>query len=327
MEETLETFVDRLLDEALNELQEQHRMNFTQDAIKQLKDNLISSNMSREEIIEYVGKRKNEIINRQRAEREVKSGERPSNFGDIVNTVETLFSDEALSSKLSIYGGTIPYLTTGEQPRRMIGDIDTHVSMHDMQQVREIIASNPSKYKIISDTLQATGKEYGFEMLVDGVTVSVFPTIEDERGMVVNNFHQNELENTMELVSTVFYGVDERNEIETINVNGRKVRIMSPEFTYITKGVAGRPKDIEDMKVLEKVIRPEKIEQMKQSMKKPDRVAEVVNLGSKENIDLVLQSGIEATEGVSKSTIDEQAMKIEQLVKSKDEKLKGTVIE
>ena len=45
----------------------------------------------------------------------------------------------------------------------------------------EIIANNPDKYKIISDTLQATGKEYGFEMLVDGVRVSVFPTIEPER--------------------------------------------------------------------------------------------------------------------------------------------------
>lgn len=327
MEENLETFTDRVLDEALKELQEQHQINFPQDAINQLKYNLTSSSMSREEIVDYVRRRKNEIIDRQREEREVKSGERPSNFGDIVNTVETLFSDEALSSKLSIYGGTIPYLMTGEQPRRMIGDIDTHVSMHDMQQVRKIIASNPSKYKIISDTLQATGKEYGFEMLVDGVTVSVFPTIEDERGMVVNNFHQNELENTMELVSTIFYGVDERNEIETINVNGIGVRIMSPKFTYITKGVAGRPKDIEDMKVLEKVIRPEKIEQMKQSMKKPDRVAEVINLASKEDVDVVLQSAIEATEGVSKSTIDEQAMKIEQLVEAKDEKLKGTVIE
>ena len=206
---------------------------------------------------------------------------------------------------------------TGEQPRRIIGDVDTHVSMHDMQQVREMVASNPNKYKIISDTLQATGKEYGFEMLVDGVVVSVFPTIEDERGMVVNNFYQNELENSMELVSTIFYGIDEKNEIETINVNGIGVRIMSPEFTYITKGIAGRPKDIEDMKVLEKAIRPEKIEQMKQFMKKPDRVAETVILDDRQDIDL-LSSAIEATEETTRiSTIDEQVSTIRRVQKER----------
>jgi hypothetical protein len=175
---------------------------------------------------------------------------------------------------------------TGEQPQRIIGDIDTHVSMQDMQFVRKIIANNPEKYKIISDTLQATGKEYGFEMLVDGITVSVFPTIEDERGMVINNFHENELENSMKLVSTIFYGVDEKEEIEVIDVNGIPVRIMSPEFTYITKGVAGRPKDIEDRKVLEQVIRPEKLEQMEIDMKTPERLAvEVVHLGADREIE------------------------------------------
>lgn len=310
MVDDLEIFIDTLLEETLKELQEQHQIDFPQEAINQLKRNLIDSRMTREEIVAYVEKRKNEIITRQKTEREVKSGERPSNFGDIVNTVETLFSDEVFSSRLSIYGGTIPYLMTGEQPRRIIGDIDTHVSMSDMQQVREIVASNPNKYKIISDTLQATGKEYGFEMLVNEVVVSVFPTIEDERGMVINNFHQNELENSMELVSTIFYGVDEKNEIETIDVNGIRVRIMSPEFTYITKGVAGRPKDIEDMKVLEKVIRPDKIEQMKQSMKKPDRVAETVILGRRKDSD-VLASAIEATEERTRAgTIREQSIGI-----------------
>lgn len=321
-------FIDELIVKAISELYEQHQIEFPEEAIKKVKFDLINSQMSKEELIEYVERRKNAIITTREQEIAVKSGEKPSNFSEIVNTVEILFSDEVLAQKLSIYGGTIPYLMTGEQPRRMIGDIDTHVSMEEMQEVRQIIANNPDKYKIISDTLQTTGQEYGFEMLVDGVTVSVFPTIKGDSGMIINNFHPNELENSIELVSTTFYGVDEESEIEVINVNGRQVRIMSPEFTYITKGVAGRPKDIEDNKVLEKVIRPEKIEQMRKSMRTPDRKSEVVQLSEKGDVELVsqtddfmstLRSGVITTEEMAEKigTSDDSGVK-SKFVESQD---------
>lgn len=45
---------------------------------------------------------------------------------------------------------------------------------------------------------------------------------------------------------------------------------MSPEFTYITKKVANREKDIVDNEVLSNVIDKEKLKQIDAIMKKPE---------------------------------------------------------
>ena len=81
------------------------------------------------------------------------------------------------------------------------------------------------------------------------------------------------------------------------------------------------------MKVLEKVIRPEKLEQMKKSMKKPKQIAEVVKLADRKSVDWVLQSGVEATEETTRTgSINEQVDNIAQLTKGKEDKSKGMVI-
>ena len=46
---------------------------------------------------------------------------------------------------------------------------------------------------------------------------------------------------------------------------------MSPEFTYITKSDAKRNKDVEDLQVLEQVIKPEKVELMRRKLRTTPR--------------------------------------------------------
>lgn len=271
MEEDIESFIDRILEKMFNEL-DKYQLKFSPEVRERFKRDLINSNKSKKEILEFVVKIINGVIYRQKAKEAIKSGEISGNFDLILSVIEDLFSDEVLSSRMTIYGGTIPYLVTKQQPERIIEDIDTLVSLKDMQQVREIVLANPNKFKIVRDTLQVTDNEHGFDMIVDNsVMVSVFPTVVDERGMVIRNFYYDNLKDRIIVAATLFPGIHMSEEMETIDVNGCPVRIMSPEFTYITKSDAKRNKDVEDLQVLEQVIKPEKVELMRRKLRSTPR--------------------------------------------------------
>ena len=60
--ENKEVFIDELIVKAISELYEQHQIEFPEEAIKKVKLDLINSQMSKEELIEYVERRKNAII-------------------------------------------------------------------------------------------------------------------------------------------------------------------------------------------------------------------------------------------------------------------------
>lgn len=203
-------------------------------------------------------------------EEQVRNGIDNSNFSNIKKTVGMLFEDEFLSTKLSIYGGTIPYLMTNEDPKRIIGDVDTHAKLEDMDKIREYITEHQEKYHVISDSLQLCGEDYGIELSVNGIDVSIFPTIATKDGMIVRNFSIQKSTDQITTKSTLFGGIDEQSLIVNYNSDGQNIRLMSPEFTYITKKVANREKDIVDNEVLSNVIDKEKLKQIDAIMKKPE---------------------------------------------------------
>ena len=266
MAEDLESFVDRILEKMFNKLAN-YQLKFSPEVMARFKHDLINSNKSKDEILEFVLQIINGLIYRQKAKEAIKNGEISGNFDLIVSVIEDLFSEDVLSSRMTIYGGTIPYLVTKQQPQRIIEDIDTLVNLEDMKQVRRIVESNPNKFKMVRDTLQVTGNEYGFDMIVEGVMVSVFPIVEDERGMVIRNFYYDSLKDMIMFAATLFPGIHMNEEMENLDINGRTVRIMSPEFTYVTKMDANRNKDVEDLQVLDQVIKPEKVELMKKKLR------------------------------------------------------------
>src|SRR5699024_8068737 len=89
-------------------------------------------------------------------------------------------------------------------------------------------------------------------------------------GMVVRNFSIQESLEQITTKATLFGGINEESQIINYNSNGRNIRLMSPEFTYITKAAAKREKDVIDNQVLAKVVDSEKLRQMHSTMKKPE---------------------------------------------------------
>lgn len=246
---------------------------FDDDKIEQFTSKSLEQNLSREQVdrrFEAIDESIKSETRKKVLEEQVKSGMVDSNFSDIRETIGILFDDSMLSSTLSIYGGTIPYIMTGEEPKRIIGDVDTHAKLEDMAKIRKYILEHQDKYHIISDSLQLCGEDYGMELSVNGVDVSIFPTIASNEGMVVRNFSIQESLEQITTKATLFGGINEESQIINYNSNGRNIRLMSPEFTYITKAAAKREKDIIDNQVLEKVVDSEKLRQMHSTMKKPE---------------------------------------------------------
>ena len=246
---------------------------FDDDKIEQFTSKMLEQNLSREQIdrrFEAIDESIKSETRKKVLEEQVKSGMVDSNFSDIRETIGILFDDSMLSSTLSIYGGTIPYIMTGEEPKRIIGDVDTHAKLEDMPKIRKYILEHQDKYHIISDSLQLCGEDYGMELSVNGVDVSIFPTIASNDGMVVRNFSIQESLEQITTKATLFGGINEESQIINYNSNGRNIRLMSPEFTYITKAASKREKDVIDNQVLAKVVDSEKLRQMHSTMKKPE---------------------------------------------------------
>lgn len=207
---------------------------------------------------------------KRKQEELIKNGIIEGNIEQVRETAKFIFSDSYLADKVSIYGGSIPYLLTGRDSMRTIGDIDTHVDFEKMSEIRDYIYSCSDSITVLYDSLKLSGEDFGMELLINGLNVSIFPTIAKTEGMSIRNFYINEVTNEIGIKETLFPGIIEKEEIKIYDVDGINMRMLSPEFTYITKQVANRPKDIEDNKILETIVNPGAVERMKKQMKMPE---------------------------------------------------------
>lgn len=303
---------------------------FDDSKIEQFTEKMLEQNLSKEQIDRRFEVIDESIHNERRKkvlEEQVKSGKSVSNFSNIRETIGILFDDEMLSSTLSIYGGTIPYIMTGEEPKRIIGDVDTHAKLEDMAKIRKYILEHPDKYHIISDSLQLSGEDYGIELSVNGVDVSIFPTIATSEGMVVRNFSIQESLEQITTKATLFGGINEESQIINYNNNGRNIRLMSPEFTYITKAAAKREKDIIDNQVLAKVVDQEKLRQMSSTMKKPEVIETqtkkitIENDKKKDNREMEVQPQ-QTNKQESFSHMSQSEMQVSQQIRQKNQMIK-----
>ena len=270
--EKQKVFID-VTKKRVGNIKDNYGIEFDSSKIDNFISKILEQNLTKEQIDKRFEIIDENIKNERRKkflEEQVRNGTANSNFSNIKKTVRILFDDEFLSTKLSIYGGTIQYLMTNEDPKRIIGDVDTHAKLEDMDKIREYIIEHKDKYHIISDSLQLCGEDYGIELSVDGVDVSIFPTIATKDGMIVRNFSIQKSTDQITTKSTLFGGIDEQSLIVNYNFDGQNIRLMSPEFTYITKNVAKREKDIIDNKVLASVVDKEKLKQIGSTMEKPE---------------------------------------------------------
>ena len=258
--------------EMIEKAKTEFQVDFKEEDIKRVEDTIFNGDLSEEQIKERIDSaylRVKENYEMKKKDELIKEGTITANTEQVKETAKTIFSDPYLAEHLSIYGGSIPYLLTGKESKRIIGDIDTHIDLEKMQELREYIHENSDIITVLYDSLELSGEDYGMELIINDLNVSIFPTIATKEGMAIRNFYIREMTDEIEVTETLFPRIIEKDEIKTYDVDGVQMRMMSPEFTYLTKKVANRPKDIEDNKIIEKIVNYEDIERMKNIMKTP----------------------------------------------------------
>lgn len=195
----------------------------------------------------------------------------------IRDVAEILLSSE-IGQYIEIYGGSVPYFITGEVPKRMIEDIDLHVSLEDMAEVRRIIKSHPELFEVLIDTTDEMKDDFGLEIRVNGTDVSLFPTVYTDEGRITRNFEYSNATNIITAKETLFYGLTEENATTTCMIGEHEARVETPEIIYCQKSVAKREKDLVDLEVLEGIVTQERVEHYRGLMQTPKKlsVTEVV---------------------------------------------------
>lgn len=274
--------------EMIEKAKREFQIDFKKEDIVNLENKLFNTDLSDEQIKQRIDStylRVKENYEKRKTDESIKQGIIEGNINQVRRVAKFIFSDPYLASKVSIYGGSIPYLLTGKDSRRILGDIDTHVDFENMQEIRNYIYNHSDTMTVLYDSLELSGEDFGMEISVDGLNVSVFPTVARTEGMAIRNFYINSVMNEIEVRETLFPGINEKNEIKVYDVDGVYMRMMSPEFTYITKQVANRPKDIEDNKILETIVNREDVERMRHQMEMPivvyDRIVPIQVLAEK----------------------------------------------
>ena len=197
----------------------------------------------------------------------IEAGTAESNINEIIKSIDILKENNILQNNLFIYGGTVPYLITSQKPKRYIEDIDTYANIFDMENIRNEIYSNPEQYKVIFDTLNETGEDYGLEIKVGNTEISVFPVIQNEQSMNIRNFQIKNLDQKVILKDTVFSDLNFEELKTSTTLNNQNINIIKPEWTYITKVKSGRKKDQMDCVVLKDCINKKELDYINSKMR------------------------------------------------------------
>ena len=205
-----------------------------------------------------------------------------SNFDQIKEVLHSIMHSP-LAPYVTIYGGTVPYLITGKSPKRIIGDIDLFASVEDMPKIREIIKEHPELFKVVLDSKDYAG-DYGMELKVNGVDVTIFTHEYTPEGRIVRNFKEDIFTNSIDVQAILFYGIfDEELTIE-VSMGDVLLKLECPEYVYIQKSIALREKDQMDIEVLKDIIDEEKLEHLKKTSNVPKVLeSHSVNLDEKKS--------------------------------------------
>lgn len=200
-----------------------------------------------------------------------------SNYDKIKEVINILL-DTPLGNLITIYGSCVPYIISGVKPKRVIGDVDTIVKPEDIDKVREYIKSHPETFKIVLDSKDYTD-DFGLEMQVKGIDVSIFLRGDTPEGRLSRNFDFKNSTDTLIVKETLFPGLTEENSTSVINFNGHNLRVECPEYVFIEKNISLREKDMLDIEVLKNIINVEKVEYLKEVAKHPEyRIREELDL-------------------------------------------------
>ncbi len=268
-----------------NRLNAKYNNILTQDKINQAIYMFTNSEKKYEEIIEEI----NELVtsieeNYIKLQKEFDNYDRNSRtFEQIKNTlvkVQQLLDSYGL--KVFISGGTVPYLLLNQDSNRLHDDIDTVCRLEDIERLREVFKQAGLYQKEWdSKNYASDGKDYGFEMKIDGVPFGIYPFSYEDGILTQYSYDPYNMQckiKTLQLEQLSDYIVSYSG------ADGKIYTTMSLEFIKLTKDFAKREKDIVDsLKIIETgMLRPEVMQRIK--MFSEIQNIEASKLGSKTNL-------------------------------------------
>lgn len=151
-------------------------------------------------------------------------------------------------NNLSIYigGGTVPYLLLNQESGRLHDDIDTICKLEDIEKLRELFKKEGLYIPEWDSKNHAkAGRDYGFEMKIEGVPFGIYPF--EYKDGTITQYSFDPYSKTcktktipIEQLSDYIYTYKSRD--------GKTYRTISLEYIKLTKDNTGRPKDIVDSK-------------------------------------------------------------------------------
>lgn len=171
-----------------------------------------------------------------------------------------------------ISGGTVPYLLLNQDSNRLHDDIDTVCRMEDVNKLREVfqIAGlyNPEWDSL---TFARDGKDYGFEMKIDGVPFGIYPFTYDNGKLTQYSYdpynrHCKIKEMPLEKLDDYVTSY--------VSVDGKLYNTMSLEVIKLTKEKVNRAKDIADSKKISEIgVREDVLNRLQMPVETQNKVA------------------------------------------------------
>ncbi len=163
-----------------------------------------------------------------------------------------------------IAGGSVPYFLLNEDSHRLHDDIDTVCQFEDIDKIREAL-KRQGLYNQAWDsrTFAKDGKDYGFEIIVEGVPVSFSPFSYD--GKILTQHTYDPYSHHCKIQEMELYEIEDYiTSYESLS--GSTYHTMSLEYIKKSKdNTIGRPKDKLDSEAISRIgkIRPDVLSRIK----------------------------------------------------------------
>ena len=172
--------------------------------------------------------------------------ERESRTFDQIKECFNKLQEIMKKSGLHIYyaGGMLPYIILNEDSGRMHDDIDTICRMQDIEGLRELL-KNEGLYmsEWDSKTYANDGKDYGFEIKIDGVPIGIYP-FEYKENMLVQ-YTYDPYNHYCKISNMKLENIDDYITQYT-SKDGQTFDAVTLEFLKKIKDTDPRPKDVMD---------------------------------------------------------------------------------
>lgn len=177
-------------------------------------------------------------------------------YATAANVIAQLHGINALQSRFYIAGGMVPWLISDRDSCRMHGDIDLVVAQEDMmcfrQEMRRCGYYNPTTdAQAIWPHIQA---DYGFDVIIDGVTVNIAPFEIVSDGIIQRNASYVDLGSQHTAVTLHILTLTRAEYVtHTRWLNNALLGHYPLELVYATKLITNRAKDTHDCLELDRL--------------------------------------------------------------------------